>query len=69
MNTLRVRTIRDHIYDAKNRKVGDVYDIEERHKELLTRIGYVKVEEVEERKEDDPPKGRYNRRDMRPQEK
>lgn len=80
MDTVRVRSIKDHVYAETPRKKGVVYDAEERFVAMLVGVGYVARADKDEESsvatldnkvmdsEKTATGGRYNRRDMRPKE-
>lgn len=68
MKTVRVVALKDHDYDQKPRKAGDVYEADPKFLTILTGLGRVKVVEVTEAPKPESH-GRYNRRDMRAKDK
>lgn len=71
--TVRMIALRQHVYDNVVRKAGEQYDVvidETSYRDVvgtLVTVGHAKILDLKPEDPADPPKGKYNRRDMRAQ--
>lgn len=66
MKTVKVVALKQHVFANIPRKVGEVYEATDDVLGTLLAVGFAKILDTKV-EEADPPKGKYNRRDMRAQ--